>query len=237
MSASAKSPTWTEYVGFAALLLFALAIPFFAFYGALTSVPWFGAQSQPGDRQEQYTWLMVGLASNVLAIVLAAVAAGAGKRPARVLAAITLPIALVGVVILGLLAKGTADMLPDEPPAAVQPEYPSCGPDSRPTVYGGDDRYTPCDDAVATARDLVPTITAALPTTDVTPATVDSAAAALAEQGVDGYDSALAYENGDLAAAWAVAPVTCVVALWRDGTWQLSVEGLLADGGCIYRAT
>lgn len=234
MTAPVKASSWTEYLGFTSLLLFALAVPFFAFFNALTAVSWFGAQSQPGEREEQFTWLIVGIASNALAIVLALIAAAAGKKAARVLAAVTVPIALVGVVFLGYVAKGTADMLPDRPAAAEQSDRPTCGPDSRPAAYGGDSRYTVCPDDEAAATVLLAELTAELPLVDVTTESVDAAASAASERLDAPYLGTREWDNGDITAAWSPGPVTCAVALWRDGAWTSWVEGATIEHECIY---
>jgi len=143
MSAATTKVTWPDYLGMVNLLVFAISLPVFSFYAAIQSVTWFTGY-QPGEREEQLTWFMVGLASTGLAIVLAGISAVAGGRHARVLAGITIPLAVLGFAFFGLATKGAADSLPEAPPPAAQPAGPGCRPDSHPAVFGGDTRYQPC---------------------------------------------------------------------------------------------
>ena len=70
-----------------------------------------------------------------------------------------------------------------------------------------------------------------LPTENVTGASVDAAASGIEPEIYEGTHE---YDNGDIVVAWYPAPVTCAIALWRDGGWTQEATGLLADGGCIY---
>jgi hypothetical protein len=230
MKSDAPRPTWPNTVAVAALVGLAILVPVFAFVVAASYATWPGTERSPTDDQTQFAWLVVGTCGALAAIALALVAAAAGGTSTRVLAAATCIVAIATGGFMGLLAVGVYRTLP-QPPAASD-SRPTCGPDSRPPVYGGDSRYSPCDDDMELAQSLVPTIVGALPVADVTRASVDDAAARLEADGVTGYEGAVAVDEEVVVAAWTAAPVTCVVAVWSEGAWQISVDGLLVDGGC-----
>lgn len=89
---------WPEYLGLAALVVFTLVVPFLAFM----QLHWLGPRTPAQIAQDSATGYVIA-ASDGLAIVLASIAAFAGGRAARVMAAITIPIAFVGLVAFGAL--------------------------------------------------------------------------------------------------------------------------------------
>jgi hypothetical protein len=233
MSAPQQSrPAWANPAASIALVVFTVFVPFLAFAGVIGAASWFGSTQSDDDRIASFVWSLVAVISLVIAFVVAVVAAVAGGRAARILACITVPLTLVGLVFFGALTASSGDRLPQATASPTVAE-PDCGPDSRPPVYGADSRYSPCEDARAIAEELLPAISAALPTDDVTIETLDATAEALTSDGQlpDGiYRGAYAFDNGDVVARWNPAPVTCILAEWQNDSWTVRVTGALVEG-------
>lgn len=216
-----------------ALVVFTVFIPFLALAGVIGAASWFGSAQSDADKIESFAWSLAAVISLVIAFVGALVAAMAGGRAARILACITVPLTLGGLVFFGALTASSGDRLPHAttpPPIFAEPD---CGPDSRPPFYGADSRYSPCEDALAIAEGLLPAISAALPAEGVTVETLDATAEALASDGrlPDGiYRGSYAFDNGDVVARWNPAPVTCIVAQWQNDAWDVRVTGALVEG-------
>jgi hypothetical protein len=230
----APKRSWPMPTAVAALVLFAIAIPLGCIlYGLRVSLSFPGA-TPPTDDDLATTgrFLAAAVISAVIAIGMALASAFAGRGAAvRVVAVIAILVALVtggvpGVILLSQL-RGQSDSAdgPSEPVA------PACGAESHPVVFGGDSRYVACPDDIATANDLLTTAVTQLPTENVTAASVDAVASGIEPEL---YAGTHAYDNGDIVVAWSPAPVTCAMALWRDGSWTPEAVGLLVDGGCIY---
>jgi hypothetical protein len=225
-------PGWPNLLAAIALAGFALLIPFVALGGMLDAASWFGSTPSEADRIASFWWALTATISVSIALALAVVAAIAGGRAAKVLAFITVPLTLVGLYFYGSITVSAADKLPGDhsPPAVAEP---NCGPDSRPPLYGEDSRYSPCDADRRAAEELIPDITAALPTADVATTTVDAAAEQLASEGrtpAASYEGSYELDTGDVVAHWNPAPVTCIQAEWRDGEWDVYVTGALVEG-------
>ena len=233
MSAPQRNhPAWSSPAASIALIVFTVFIPFLAFAGVIGAASWFGSTQSDADKVTSFAWSLAAVISLVIAFVLAVVAAMAGGRAARILACVTVPLTLVGLVFFGALTASSADRLPQATTSPIAAE-PDCGPDSRPPFYGADSRYSPCDDARALAEELLPSISAALPTDDVTIESLDATAQALTSDGrlPDGiYRGSYAFENGDVVARWNPAPVTCIVAEWQNDSWNVRVTGALVEG-------
>ncbi len=226
--------TWPLPNAVAALALFAIVIPVACiFFGLLESFS-FSNSTPPDESAYAITrvWLVAGTVSAVIAIGLGLSSAIAGRGVAvRIVSVLAILAALVTGGFQGLLLLSEAREALDSMPDHVEPVPPPCGPESHPTVFGGDSRYQPCAADVATATEFMDTAVPQLPIENVTAASVDAVASGIEPEV---YDGAHEYDNGDITVAWYPAPVTCVVATWRDGTWNPEVTGLLADGGCIY---
>ncbi|MGN6272050.1 MAG: hypothetical protein ACTHMQ_03060 [Protaetiibacter sp.] len=233
MSAPQQSrPSWSSPAASIALVVFTVFIPFLAFAGVIGAASLFGGTQSDADKVTSFAWSLAAVVSLVIAFVLAVVAAMAGGRAARILVCITVPLSLVGLIVFGAMTASFGDRLPQAttPPIVAEPD---CGPDSRPPFYGADSRYSPCDDALAIAEELLPAISAALPTDEVTIESLDAAAQALTSDGrlPDGiYRGSYAFDNGDVVARWNPAPVTCIVAEWQNDSWNVRVTGALVEG-------
>lgn len=236
-TAQRKRPAWATPAATIALVGFAGVVPVVAFGGVLGSTSWFGGEQSPSQVVASYAWGLTGTISFAIALTLGIVAAIAGRRAARVLVCITVPLALIGLYVFGAITASADRNLPhaEAPPSSTVPD---CGPGSRPPVYGGDSRYEPCDPARRVADELLPAISAALPADDVTAERVDAVADSLAADGLTPhgiYEGAHRFENGDVVAGWVPAPVTCILAEWQGGEWTLRVTGVTVDGhGCVY---
>jgi hypothetical protein len=231
----APKRSWPMPTAVAALVLFATLIPLGCLFVAFVAAFRLSGTSPTEDDYSTVTGLLIAaVISAAIALGMALASAFGGRGPGvRVVAIIAILVALVtggvpGVILLSQL-RGQADSAggPSEPVA------PACGPESHPVVFGGDSRYTPCDDDIATADAFLAEAVTQLPTENVTATSVDAAASGIAPET---YEGAVEFDNGDIVVAWYPAPVTCAVALWRDGSWAPEVQGMLVDGGCINTA-
>ena len=167
-------------------------------------------------------WL-VGILFAVASVVIVVLL---GRRlptiPRRVLTSVAVVVALFSG---GANAVMLGAALPDPEPAA-EPEqtWPDCGPDSRPAVFGGDTRYTPCPQDVAITEAMLAERMPLLPVTDVTPESV-AAVVPDAEVGM--------ISDTVLGVVWIPMPATCGVATWDGATWTAEVLGGYVDGGCM----
>ena len=163
--------------------------------------------------------ILLAVASIVIVVLL-------GRRlspiPRRVLTSVAVVVALISG---GANAVLLGSALPDPQPIA-EPEqtWPDCGPDSRPAVFGGDTRYTPCPQDVAIAEALLAERLPLLPVTDVTP---ESVAAAVPDAKVGMITDTV------LGVVWVPMPATCGIATWDGATWTTEVVGGYVDGGCL----
>ncbi len=100
MSITQDQRQWPNSLALLALIAFALIIPTIALLGMAFASPWLGATSD-FDRIEKFGWGIVATTSCALALVGALVAAIFGGRMTRVLAWVTVPLALFGLYFYG----------------------------------------------------------------------------------------------------------------------------------------
>ncbi|CAN5142444.1 hypothetical protein BH11ACT4_BH11ACT4_08520 [soil metagenome] len=133
----------------------------------------------------------------------------------------------LAAVVAAVLAGCTA--------APAAPAVSSCGPGGHTTGAAAQERWTPCDYDYRTANVFVRGVLQVLPTSGVTAAAVDAAAASdtlRAQQfGAAAY-SGTTGSGGTLAATWMPAPATCVVMTWDGAAWHSVISGELVAGGC-----
>jgi len=226
--------TWPMPNAIAALVLFAVLVPLACtFLGFWLSFSLPGGTPPSDDNRDVTRGLFIaGGVSALVAIGMALASAVAGRGVAvRVVAVVAILVALATGGFLGVMLLSEARSQVDSSQGPAEPAAPSCGPESHPTVFGGDSRYEACADDIATADEFLQSAVTQLPTEDVTVASVDAIASGIEPES---YDTTYEFGNGDITVAWLPAPVTCAVATWRDGVWMSEVVGLLADGGCIY---
>lgn len=101
MSTPPPGRRWPDGLAIVALLAFALVIPAVALFGMVFAAPWFTGAASDADKIEQYVWGVVATTSAAIALVTAVVAAILGGRRARVLAWVTVPLALIGLYFFG----------------------------------------------------------------------------------------------------------------------------------------
>ena len=229
----APKRTWPMPTAVGALVVFATLIPLGClFFGFVAAFRLSGTSPAMDDYSTVRGLLIAAVISAVIAIGTALASAFAGRSAGvRVVAVIAILVALVTGGVPGVILLNQLRDQADSPDGLSEPVAPACGPESHPVVFGGDSRYEPCPADVAIADAFLDTVVAKLPSENVTAASVDATASGIAPET---YEGAVAFNNGDIVVAWYPAPVTCAIALWRDGSWAPEVRGMLVDGGCIY---
>jgi hypothetical protein len=92
---------WPNGLALIALIAFALIVPTIALFGMIFASSWLGTTASDLDRIEKFVWGVVATTSCAVALVSALVAAIFGGRMTRVLACVTVPLALFGLYFYG----------------------------------------------------------------------------------------------------------------------------------------
>lgn len=206
----------------AAIVVLGLILPAWLWLsGVFQTISFFGSSVDDDARARGTTSFVIGLVCAGISVVVVLVAS---RRSSPVPRAVVGTIAVLVALITGGVNAATAiGIQPERQTQAEEETGPTCGPDSHPTVFGGDARYDPCPEQIAEAELFLEKEVPRLPVSEVTLESVRSSAPD-AEVGM--------VDESSIGVAWLAAPVTCATATWDGTAWTTEVVGLYVDGGC-----